>query len=187
MLVFLAFGLAMDAFAVSVTNGMCYRANPMKTALGSGLAFGFFQGMMPLVGYLAGHAFSDVIGVVDHWIALLLLGFIGGRMIAGAVRARQTPEDCPAERAFSLKTLSVQAVATSIDALVVGVGLGVMQVSLLTAVSVIAAITFCCSFAGVHIGRLVGGALGNKAEALGGCILVLIGLRIFLEHLGIWH
>lgn len=181
---FLAFGLSMDAFAVSVSNGMCYKMNPLKNALSSGLAFGLFQGLMPLIGYLAGRSFSDVIESVDHWIALVLLSFIGGKMIVEAVKMRKEPEDCKTYRAFSFRTLTVQAIATSIDALAVGVSLGVMKANILLSVGVIALITFCCSFAGVFIGKKCGVLLQDKAEILGGVILILIGVNIFLEHVG---
>lgn len=179
MCIFLALGLAMDAFAVSMTNGMCCRIHPAKNALSSGLAFGAFQGLMPLIGYFAGNAFSDVVSSVDHWVALALLGFLGGRMIHEALNEQEQPVG---NKPFALKTLLVQAVATSIDALAVGVTLGVMQVDIQTAVSIIALITFAFSFSGVLIGRSLGALLGTKAELLGGVILVLIGLRIFLEH-----
>lgn len=181
MCIFLALGLAMDAFAVSMTNGMCCRIHPAKNALSSGMAFGTFQGLMPLIGYLAGNAFSDIVESVDHWVALLLLGFLGGRMIHEALSdSGQTVSIKP----FTLKTLLLQAVATSIDALAVGVTLGVMQVDILTAVSIIALITFAFSFSGVFIGKSLGALLGSKAELLGGVILLLIGLRIFIEHIG---
>lgn len=184
LLVPLAFGLAMDAFAVSVTNGMCYRMNTAKNALSSGLAFGLFQGLMPLIGYFAGHTFSGAIERFDHWIALLLLSLIGGKMIYEAIRDGKKPENCPT-RAFSVKTLTLQAVATSIDALAVGVSLGVMQVDIFLSVGIIAAITFLCSFTGVLIGKRFGGWLQDKAEILGGVILILIGANIFLEHSGL--
>lgn len=184
MLFLLAVGLSMDAFAVSVTNGMCYRINPLKNAFSSGLAFGLFQGLMPLIGYVAGHTFSGVIESVDHWIALVLLAFIGGKMIWEALGELRSPGDRPHIRAFSVRTLAVQAIATSIDALAVGVGLGVMQVDVYVAVSVIAAVTFFCSFGGVLLGKVVGNALKGKAELLGGAILIFIGARIFLEHTG---
>jgi putative Mn2+ efflux pump MntP len=174
----------MDAFAVSITNGMCYRMNTLKNALYSGLAFGLFQGIMPLIGYFAGATFSSAISSLDHWIALVVLGVIGGKMIWEAVKEMRNPEACEI-KAFSVRTLAVQAVATSIDALAVGVSLGIMQVDVFAAASLIAAITFGCSFLGVFIGKRFGGWLQDKAELLGGAILVLIGLKIFLEHMGV--
>lgn len=185
MLILLAIGLAMDAFAVSVTNGMCYRIPLLKNALASGLAFGIFQGMMPLIGYLAGYAFHDTITAVEHWVALLLLGFIGGKMILSAIRQQCHPQASPPFKVFSLRTLMLQAVATSIDALSVGVGLGVMNVNVLVAVGVISLVTFLCCVSGVVIGKHVGTFFQDKAELLGGVILILIGARIFMEHYGI--
>lgn len=185
MILLLAAGLSMDAFAISVTNGMCYRMPRMKNALYSGLAFGFFQGLMPFVGYLGGHAFSGVIENLDHWIALLLLGFIGARMIIGALQAGKGGEDTGRPRAFAFKMLILQAVATSIDALAVGISLGVIRVNIALAVCLIAATTFSLSFAGVFIGDRFGGLLKGKAELLGGAILVFIGVKIFIEHAGI--
>jgi putative Mn2+ efflux pump MntP len=175
----------MDAFAVSITNGMCYRMSPVKNALYSGVAFGLFQGLMPVIGYYAGATFSDAISSLDHWIALLVLGFIGGKMIWEAIKERRNPEACEV-KTFTFKTLTIQAVATSIDALAVGVSLGLMpNVNIITAASLIAIVTFAFSFCGVLIGRRFGGWLQDKAEILGGAILILIGLKIFLEHAGV--
>ena len=175
----------MDAFAVSVTNGMCLRVSLWKNALSSSLAFGLFQGIMPLIGYFAGHAFSELVERFDHWVALILLVLIGGKMIVEAVRESREPGGRAISGVFSYKTLAVQAVATSIDALAVGVGLGVMQVNLWFAVSVIAVTTFTLSFIGVIVGSRFGSLFKDKAEILGGVILILIGLKIFLEHSGI--
>lgn len=175
----LAVGLSMDAFAVSVTNGMCYKLPLVKNALYSGLAFGLFQGLMPLVGYYAGHSFAQVVERYVHWIALILLCFIGIKTIIGAVKEARNPEKV-SERIFSFKTLGVQAVATSIDAMAVGVSLGFMNVRLWLSVSMIAVITFVVSFSGVIIGRKFGQLFKEKAEILGGLILIIIGLRIFL-------
>ena len=175
MLFFLALGLAMDAFAVSITNGMCCRIPVAKNALASGLAFGLAQAVMPLVGYAAGHAMSDLIRVVDHWIALLLLGFLGGKMIVEAIRAAKEPDSCPV-RPFSCKLLAGQAIATSIDAMAVGISLGMMQVNLRVAIFTIGIITFICCFLGVLIGKQFGRLLRDKAEIFGGAI------KIFWEH-----
>lgn len=182
MLLLLAFSLSMDAFAVSVANGMCYRMRVWKNALASGLAFGLFQAAMPLIGYLAGMSFRSVIERFDHWIALILLSIIGGKMIYEAIKQMRRPEDCQV-REFSLKGLVLQAVATSIDALAVGVSLGIMQINIYVAVGSIGIITFLCSFIGVYIGKIFGGLLKDKAELLGGAILVIIGVRIFAEHM----
>jgi putative Mn2+ efflux pump MntP len=181
LLFLLAFGLAMDAFAVSVTNGIGCRMPVWKNALYSGLAFGIFQAGMPLIGYIAGNTFSAVIAQVDHWIALLLLSLIGGKMIVEATGRRKNPENHPPQ-VFRPQTLLLQAVATSIDALAVGVGLGVMQVNIVAAMWRIGVVTFLCSFTGVVFGKLFGGLLREKAELVGGIILVLIGFQIFAEH-----
>lgn len=183
MILFLAVGLSMDAFAVSVTNGMCYRLPLIKNAVYSGLTFGIFQGLMPLIGFFAGNTFSHVVERYDHWLALFLLGFIGARMVAGAVKEMKNPQENLPERVCSPKVLLLQGVATSIDALAVGVSLGVMQVNIFAAVSMIAATTFLFSFAGVVIGKKAGSLLKEKAEILGGIILIVIGLRIFIEHM----
>lgn len=173
----------MDAFAVSVSNGMCYRMPLWKNMLSSGAAFGFFQGLMPLAGYFAGHSFSRLIESVDHWIALILLGFIGGRMVYTAARELKKDACEVPPRTFSVKTLCLQAVATSIDALAVGVSLGIMQVNIWLAAGFIALITLFMSAAGVVIGKFFGKLLAGKAEILGGVILIIIGVHIFLEHM----
>lgn len=185
MILLLAVSLSMDAFAVSMTNGMCYRINPLKNALYSGLAFGLAQGLMPLIGYFAGRTFADIVERYVHWVALILLGVIGAKMIIEAVRDLKRPEEDSHERKFSLKILIFQAVATSIDALAVGVSLGIMKVNLVLAASTIAATTFAFSFTGVLAGKKFGQILKEKAEILGGVILILIGVRIFLQHYGI--
>ena len=179
----IAFGLSMDAFAVSITNGMCCRVSALKNAFSSGMAFGLAQAAMPLIGYFAGHSFSSSLTGIDHWVALLLLGFIGGRMLWGAWRNALHPDSC-VTTSFSWRMLWLQAVATSIDALAVGVSLGVMQVNIWMAASIIGATTFCCSFLGVLIGKRFGSFFQNKAEVLGGIILILIGVNIFWEHMG---
>ena len=179
----LAFALSMDAFAVSITNGLCYREmSPAKNALYSGSAFGLFQGLMPLIGYFVGQAFAGFVHNVDHWIALILLGFIGGRMAWGAVRDILHPEAAVCS-VFSTRTLLVQAVATSIDALAVGVSLAMVGTNIFAAVAIIACITFLFSFCGVFIGHRFGGALGDKATLLGGIILISIGIRVFIDHI----
>lgn len=185
----LAFGLAMDAFAVSVANGICYpEEGALKTALACGVSFGLFQAVMPLIGFLAGYSFLHIISAFDHWVALILLGIIGGRMIYGAIKDMYAPDDeekeCPR---FSARTLIVQAFATSIDALAVGIGLGVIEINIGLAVSVIGIVTFFCSFVGVIIGRLFGGKLSDKAQLLGGIVLVIIGVNIFCEHTGLLY
>ena len=171
-------GLSMDAAAVSMTNGMCYKLR-LKHVLSIGLAFGVFQGIMPLLGYFLGTLFATQIAAFDHWIALILLGFIGGRMVWEGVHHDSS---CPA-RPFSVGRLIMQAVATSIDALAVGVSFAAVQTNIWIAISVIAATTFVLSLVSVKIGQRIGDKLNSKAEIFGGTILVLIGVKIFVEHM----
>lgn len=182
-IIVLALALSMDAFAVSVVNGMGCRARLWRHALASGLAFGVFQGIMPILGFLAGHSFSAMIQRVDHWIALALLCVIGGKMIWEALRNDQ-PDIPENGGALSLKKLGLQAVATSIDALAIGVWLGLMQVNILMVSGIIAFTTFVVCVAGVCIGGKFGGIFRKKAEVLGGVILILLGVKIVLEHTG---
>lgn len=179
----LAIGLSMDAFAVSISNGLCMRKIGPKEALRPAFAFGLAQGVMPLLGYVAGQTFSRAISFLDHWVALLLLGAIGGKMIVEAVREMREPEACPSSGVLTLRMLILQAVATSIDALAVGVSLAVMNVNIWLAAGFIACVTFAFSFAGVYIGKKSGVFLKTKAELAGGAILVLIGVKIFAEHM----
>lgn len=179
----IALGLSMDAFAVSVSNGMCFKDFGKKQRLLTAFAFGLFQGLMPLAGYFAGRTFSEAIGSLDHWIALILLGAIGGKMAYDGIRELRDPEACVIGRRFTGKTLLLQAIATSIDALAVGVGFAVMQVNIVTAAAFIGVITFVCCLLGSLLGHRFGLALGKKAEIFGGAILVIIGLRIFIDHM----
>lgn len=182
-LIALALGLAMDATAVSVSNGIGRRTVSAKTALTYAALFGLFQAGMPALGYLAGRSFSDLIASLDHWIALLLLGFLGGKMLWEAIgQLRQPEQECPA-RPLTMQIMLTQAVATSIDALAVGVSFAVMKVNILAACLSIGLITFGCSLAGTWLGRRFGQLLGRAAEIFGGLILVLIGLKIFAEHM----
>ncbi len=179
MLLLLSLGLAMDAFAVSVSNGMCTEKRGIRFALPYAFAFGVAQGIMPVLGWLAGQAFASVIQRLDHWIALVVLGFIGAKMI---IESKKKTESCEINKEISAKTIIVQALATSIDALAVGVSLAAMNVSILYSASIIAAITFVLCLFGACIGNRVGHLLEDKAEVFGGVILILIGLKIFIEH-----
>lgn len=182
-LLLIALGLSMDAFAVGAANGMCMRrVRPRDSFLIAG-AFGLFQGLMPTAGYLLGFAFAGYIRAIDHIIALVLLGIIGGKMIYEALSAKKEEEFCAVDGwKLTGKVLLMQAVATSIDALAVGVGFAAMDVNILHAATFIAIITFALSLAAVWIGNRFGGLLNNKAELLGGVILVGIGIKIFVEH-----
>lgn len=182
-LFFTSLGLSMDACAVSISNGMCYTNIRKKQIFYTALAFGFFQAFMPLLGYVVGRTFSNFISFLDHWIALILLGLIGGKMIVEALKELKYPEACTTSiKTLTFKTLFLQALATSIDALAVGIGFAVMQVNILSAALSIGLITFICSIAGSYLGKKFGQLFKQKAEIFGGVILVLIGVKIFLEH-----
>ena len=177
----LAAGLSMDAFAVSVCKGLAMPKITLKRTLTVGLWFGGFQALMPAAGYLLGVQFRDKITAVDHWIAFILLGLIGANMIKEACSG-----DCEEENeSLDIRTMFLLAVATSIDALAVGITFAFLDVHLLAAVSFIGITTFTLSAAGVKIGNVFGTRCKAKAELAGGVILILLGLKILLEHLGI--
>lgn len=180
-LVLIAVGLAMDAFAVSICKGLSMKKMDWKKAGIIGVYFGIFQGGMPLVGYLLGVGFQEKIQAVDHWIAFALLAFIGGNMIKEALSKDE--EDC--NDSVDFKTMIVLAIATSIDALAVGVTFAFLKVNIILAVLLIGIITFIISMVGVKIGNVFGDKYEKKAEFAGGLILILLGLKILLEHLGI--
>ncbi len=174
-------GLSMDAFAVSVCKGLKMpRINKGQLFL-IALFFGGFQALMPLIGYFLGRQFEQYIVSFDHWVAFALLAFIGGKMIFEALKGEEC-EDCKDER-FSLRELIMMAVATSIDALAVGITFAFLQVNIWTSIFLIGVITFFLSAVGVFIGHRFGARYQSKAELLGGVILVLIGCKILLEHL----
>ncbi len=187
-LLLLAVGLAMDAFAVSIGNGLAMKKNDVKAALAIALSFGVFQALMPVLGYFLGSAFENVIKEFDHYIALLFLGFIGGKMIFDGIKEIREKkkgaetEEKPFKLAFG--TLMIQAVATSIDALIVGVSFAALpDVNIWAAVAMIGAITFAISLCGVFFGKKFGQLLGSRAEVFGGIILVGIGVKVFVEHM----
>ena len=177
----IAVGLSMDAFAVSVCKGLSVQRLKLGHALACGVYFGGFQGLMPALGYLLGSQFQNVIVKVDHWIAFILLGIIGINMIR---ESRDTDAES-LDSSFGFKAMLPLAVATSIDALAVGVSFAFLQTPIFQAVAVIGLTTFCFGVAGVKIGRLFGVKYETKAELMGGIILILIGSKILLEHLGI--
>jgi len=176
----LAVGLSMDAFAVAVCNGLGMKRFSLKKAVTVGLYFGIFQALMPLIGYLAASFFAEMIIAYDHWIAFILLAVLGGKMIVGSLRSKGC-DDCPDEKDVSLKLSQMLplAVATSIDALAVGVSFAFLEVEIIPAVSIIGITTLVLSIIGVKIGNVFGAKLKSKAEFAGGLILVLIGLKIF--------
>lgn len=177
----LAVGLSMDAFAVAVSDGICYVDFSRGQKVATAAAFGVFQGVMPVLGYLAGRTVIRYIERYDHIVALLLLGYLGVSMIVEGVRQRRHPEACSAAR-FSWKTLLTQAVATSIDALAVGISFAALSVRILPAASFIAAVTFGLSLLGLLLGARAGKLLQSRAQLAGGVILLAIGIKIFLEH-----
>lgn len=182
--ILLGIGLAMDAFAVSVTNGMCGAKLKKRYAIADGLTFGLFQAAMPLIGLFLGFRFLKYIQAVDHWIGFILLAGIGANMIRSAVK-KEEEESCPVNP-FRIKNLMVQGVATSIDALAVGIGFSTELASFNEAyltVAIIGISTFVISTAGVFIGKFFGGMLKEKAEIFGGVILIGLGLKILIEHL----
>ncbi len=187
-LLLLAVGLAMDAFAVSIGNGLTMKKSSFRSALVIAFSFGLFQAFMPVAGFFLGSAFENVIKEFDHYIALVFLGFIGGKMIFDGIKEigeRKKGEETE-EKIFKLSfgTLIIQAVATSIDALIVGVSFAALpDVNIWTAVSFIGVITFVISLLGVFFGKKFGRLLGSKAEVFGGIILVGIGVKVFIEHM----
>ena len=176
----LAVGLSMDAFAVSICKGLATKQLKLKHTLIAGLWFGGFQALMPLIGYFLGVTFEKYVTAVDHWIAFVLLGAIGGNMIKEAFSGEEECTDC----SFGIKTMFVMAVATSIDALAIGITFGLLpNVNITAAVSFIGVTTFILSSIGVKLGNVFGAKYKAKAEFAGGIILIILGLKILIEHL----
>ena len=184
-LLLLAVGLSMDAFAVSVCKGLAMKKATVRAQVTCGAWFGGFQGLMPLIGFLLGTMFAEAIQFIDHWIAFGLLALIGINMLREAF-SKECDCCCGEDADLSVKTMFVMAVATSIDALAVGISLAMAgNVNIWLAVGLIGAVTFLLSGVGVRIGNSFGSRFEKKAEATGGIILILLGLKIVLEHLGI--
>ncbi len=179
-LIFLSIGLAMDAFAVSVCKGLSVQHIKAKHVLICGLWFGGFQVLMPLIGYLVGYQFRDLIQAYDHWIAFILLSIIGINMIREALKKDEEEQNSD----FGFKSMILLAIATSIDALVIGVTFAFINVNIVLALCLIGVITFVISAAGVKIGNVFGSRYRSKAELAGGIVLILLGIKIILEHLG---
>lgn len=177
----LAVGLSMDAFAVSICKGLAMQKITIKKAGIVGLWFGGFQALMPVIGYLLGSTFKDKITAIDHWIAFILLAIIGANMIKEALSKEEEKEDA----SLNPKEMFVLAIATSIDALAVGISMAFLRVNILSAVSTIGITTFILASIGVLIGNKFGVKYKDKATIAGGVILILIGAKILLEHLGI--
>ena len=178
----IAVGLSMDAFAVSVCKGLSAGRVTLRNALAAGLWFGGFQALMPLLGWLLGVRFQSFISGVDHWIAFVLLGIIGFNMI----RESRHQEEETVEASFGVRAMLPLAVATSIDALTVGITFAFLKVDIVPAVSFIGVTTLLLSGAGILAGSVVGTRGKSRAELLGGVVLVLMGLKILLEHLGVF-
>ncbi|MHB1484611.1 MAG: manganese efflux pump MntP [Saccharofermentanales bacterium] len=179
----LAIGLSMDAFAVSVTNGMCYQGLKKRHAFLIAGTFGFFQALMPLIGYFFGQTFNQAIESFDHWIAFGLLTLIGGHMIFEAIRDFRSPDKSCKNELISYNKIFIQGIATSIDALAVGVSFALIDTDILQAVAVIGLITFFVCITGVLIGKKTGRYLKGRSEIAGGLILIGIGLKILIDHL----
>lgn len=180
-IIVIAIGLAMDAFAVSICKGLSMKKMSWKKGIIIGAYFGIFQALMPLVGYLLGIGFQDKVTGIDHWIAFVLLGIIGANMIKEALSKEEEGKN----DSVDFKEMIVLAIATSIDALAVGITMAFLEVNIAIAITIIGIITFAISIIGVKIGNIFGNKYEKKAEFAGGVILILMGIKILLEHLGI--
>lgn len=178
-LLLIAIGLSMDAFAVSICKGLSMKNMNWKNGVLAGIYFGCFQAGMPLLGYFLGVQFEGMIQSIDHWIAFILLGIIGLHMI----REARSSEQEEVNDSFDVKTMTLLAVATSIDALAVGVTFAFLKVQIVPAVSFIGVITFTLSVLGVKIGNVFGTRYKSKAEFTGGLILIFMGIKILIQHL----
>jgi putative Mn2+ efflux pump MntP len=178
-LLLISVGLAMDAFAVSVGKGMTLKRVRPRHALTAGVWFGVFQGLMPLIGYFVGQSFAEYVVSVDHWVAFGLLTLIGVNMIREAV----SEEEEEVDGSFGVRTMFVMAIATSIDALAVGISMAFLDVNVWYSVAVIGVVTLLISAAGVYLGSAFGSKLGSKAGIVGGIILIAIGIKILVEHM----
>ena len=179
MIFLIAVSLAMDAFAVSISNGVSVKGFGKSHAVKQGIYFGGFQFMMPVIGWVLGSSVKSYIEAVDHWIAFGLLAIIGINMIREALGGEDDEEEATE---LSPKVLVLQAIATSIDALAVGISFAVLSVNILQASAIIGVVAFCFGVAGGILGKKIGGLLQNKAELAGGVVLILIGIKIVLEH-----
>lgn len=182
-ILFIGIGLAMDAFAVSICKGLSMKSVRKKDAFIIALFFGGFQALMPFIGWFLGKGFESYITSIDHWIAFILLGIIGGKMLMDGLKG----DDEESVEVFSLdvKELFLLAIATSIDALAIGITFAFLSYPIMECVVIIGITTFIISFVGVYIGNVFGAKYEHKAEIMGGIILIGIGLKILLEHLNI--
>ena len=178
-LLLISVGLAMDAFAVSVGKGMTLKRVQPRHALSAGVWFGGFQGLMPLIGYYVGRSFAEYVVSVDHWIAFGLLVLIGLNMIRETIWGDDEQQNSD----FGVRTMLIMAIATSIDALAVGVSMAFLDVNIWFSAAVICIVTLIISAAGVYLGTMFGARLGSKAGIVGGLILIAIGVKILVEHM----
>lgn len=183
-LIIIAIGLSMDAFAVSIGKGLSLKKIKLSHALKVGLWFGGFQALMPILGYLLGSTFAEIVSAYDHWVAFVLLAIIGGNMFKESFEKDDDDCDCnkKEKNSFAVATMFTLAVATSIDALAVGVTFAFFKVAIIPAIITIGITTFLFSVAGLKIGNIFGCKYKSHAELFGGIILILIGLKILLEH-----
>ena len=179
-IIFIAFGLAMDAFAVALASGIALKANKAYNAFKMALFFGVFQMVMPILGWLGGTGFRNFISSFDHYIAFGLLMFVGCKMIYESMKIKDVEEKT---NPFNAKVLFILAVATSIDAFAIGLTFAFLKVAIVTPVIVIGIVTFAVSFAGVFIGNKIGHFFERRIEVVGGLILIVIGVKILIEHL----
>ncbi len=184
-LLLIGVGLSMDAFAVAICKGLGMSRLNVKQAAVIALFFGAFQALMPFIGWAAGSQFADMITPVDHWIAFVLLAFVGGKMLLDAIRGEDDEQAGEMDAKLDLKELLMLAIATSIDALAVGITFAFLQTDIASSVAIIGCTTFVISFAGVAIGHFFGARFEKPATIVGGVVLILIGVKILLEHLGI--
>ena len=179
-IVLIAFGLAMDAFAVSITSGLTIKHSKISNTLKIAMFFGSFQAFMPVIGWLAGLSLIDLISGFDHWAAFLLLNLIGCKMIYESIKIQPNEKSA---NPLGIQVLLILSIATSIDALAVGLSFAFLEIFIATPVIVIGAVTFLLSFLGVHFGNKLGHFFEKKIEVLGGLILISIGVKILVEHL----
>ena len=179
-------GLSMDAFAVSLSKGFCLRRDIFRNALKISIFFGVSQAIMPLIGWLCGIYFESYIKSIDHWVAFILLSLLGGKMIYESLKEddSETSIECSLEEdKLNNKDLLILAVATSIDALAVGISFAFLNVNIIESITVIGVVTFIICFAGVYLGKALGNILKKYSEIIGGVILIFIGCKILIEHL----
>lgn len=184
-LLLIAVGLSMDAFAVSICKGLGMKKVNLKVAFALALFFGGFQALMPLIGWALGSQFLWLISPIDHWIAFVLLAVIGGKMLWEALHDEEGEDDGKPADKIDLGEFFILAVATSIDALAVGISFAALAVDIVPSILIIGIVTFCFTVGGVFVGNFFGSRYEKPASIVGGVVLILIGLKILLEHLGI--